>query len=151
MKKLKRGKFKIVSKAEYYEGTVDMTSRKSGYFVCPQLEDDVYIPFINLNHALDGDKVKCYIYNRRSSRKPEAEVLEILERAKTEFVGVIDIQKNFGFVTTTNAKMYTDIFIPKNEIGAAEHGDVVLVSMVDLAEKSRFTFRKSDKSFRKTW
>ncbi|WP_353169807.1 ribonuclease R [Flavobacterium sp.] len=137
-----RGKYKIISKAEYYEGTVDMTSRKSGYFVCSELEDDVYIPFINLNHALDGDKVKCYIYNRRSSRKPEAEVLEILERAKTDFVGVIDIQKNFGFVTTTNAKMYTDIFIPKNEIATAEHGDVVLVSMVDWPKKADSPFGK---------
>ncbi len=137
-----RGKFKIISKAEYYEGTVDMTSRKSGYFVCKELEDDVYIPFINLNHALDGDKVKCYIYNRRSSRKPEAEVLEILERAKTEFVGVIDVQKNFAFVTTTNAKMYTDIFIPKNEIFDAEHGDVVLVSMVDWPKKADSPFGK---------
>jgi ribonuclease R len=137
-----RGKYKIISKAEYYEGTVDMTSRKSGYFVCSELEEDVYIPFINLNHALDGDKVKCYIYNRRSSRKPEAEVLEILERAKTEFVGVIDIQKNFGFVTTTNAKMYTDIFIPKNEIATAEHGDVVLVSMVDWPKKADSPFGK---------
>ena len=43
-----RGKFKIISKAEYYEGTVDMTTRKSGYFICSELEDDVYIPFINL-------------------------------------------------------------------------------------------------------
>ena len=137
-----RGKFRIISKAEYYEGTVDMTTRKSGYFVCKELEDDVYIPFINLNHALDGDKVKCYIYNRRSSRKPEAEVLEILERAKTEFVGVIDIQKNFAFVTTTNAKMYTDIFIPKNEIFNAEHGDVVLVSMVDWPKKADSPFGK---------
>ncbi|MES2863685.1 MAG: ribonuclease R [Bacteroidota bacterium] len=137
-----RGKFQIISKAEYYEGTVDMTSRKSGYFVCKELEDDVYIPFINLNHALDGDKVRCYIYNRRSSRKPEAEVLEILERAKTEFVGVIDVQKNFAFVTTTNAKMYTDIFIPKNEIFDAEHGDVVLVSMVDWPKKADSPFGK---------
>ena len=137
-----RGKFKIISKAEYYEGKIDMTSRKSGYFVCPELEDDVYVPFINLNHALDGDKVKCYIYNRRSSRKPEAEVLEILERAKTEFVGVIDIQKNFAFVTTTNAKMYTDIFIPKNEIFEAQHGDVVLVSMVDWPKKADSPFGK---------
>jgi ribonuclease R/exosome complex exonuclease DIS3/RRP44 len=137
-----RGKFRIISKAEYYEGTVDMTTRKSGYFVCKELEDDVYIPFINLNHALDGDKVKCYIYNRRSSRKPEAEVLEILERAKTEFVGVIDIQKNFAFVTTTNAKMYTDIFIPKNEIFEAQHGDVVLVSMVDWPKKADSPFGK---------
>lgn len=134
------GKYQIISKAEYYEGIVDMTSRKTGYFVCDELEDDVFIPFINLNHALDGDKVKAYIYNRRSSRRPEAEILEILERDKTEFVGVIDIQKNFAFVTTANAKMYTDIFIPKNKIGEAEHGDVVLVKMEDWPKKADSPF-----------
>ena len=117
-----------------------MTSRKNGYFVCEELEDDVFIPFINLNHALDGDKVKVYIYNRRSSRKPEAEVLEILERKKTEFVGVIDIQKNFAFVTTANTKMYTDIFIPKNKINNAEHGDVVLVNLEDWPKKADSPF-----------
>jgi len=134
------GKYQIISKAEYYEGTIDMTSRKNGYFVCEELEDDVFIPFINLNHALDGDKVKVYIYNRRSSRKPEAEVLEILERKKTEFVGVIDIQKNFAFVTTANTKMYTDIFIPKNKINNAEHGDVVLVNLEDWPKKADSPF-----------
>ncbi|MDP5096275.1 MAG: ribonuclease R [Flavobacterium sp.] len=134
------GKYQIISKSEYYEGVIDMTSRKNGYFVCDELEDDVFVPFINLNHALDGDKVKAYIYNRRSSRKPEAEVLEILERKKTEFVGVIDVQKNFAFVTTANAKMYTDIFIPKNKIGAAEHGDVVLVTLEDWPKKNDSPF-----------
>lgn len=134
------GKYQIISKAEYYEGVIDMTSRKNGYFVCDELEDDVFVPFINLNHALDGDKVKAYIYNRRSSRKPEAEVLEILERKKTEFVGVIDIQKNFAFVTTANAKMYTDIFIPKNKINDAEHGDVVLVTLEDWPKKADSPF-----------
>ena len=134
------GKYQIISKAEYYEGVIDMTSRKIGYFVCDELEDDVFVPFINLNHALDGDKVKAYIYNRRSSRKPEAEVLEILERKKSEFVGVIDVQKNFAFVTTANAKMYTDIFIPKNKIGDAEHGDVVLVTLEDWPKKADSPF-----------
>ena len=125
---------------KYYEGKIDMTSRKSGYFVCDELENDVFVPFPNLNHALDGDTVKAYVYDRRSSRKPEAEVLEIVERAKEEFVGVISIQKNFGFVTTTNAKMYTDIFIPKNKLGEAEHGEVVLVKMEDWPQKADSPF-----------
>lgn len=137
---VERGKYQVISKSEYYEGTIDMTSRKSGYFVSPDLEHDVYVPFPNLHHALDGDKVRVYVYNRRSSRKPEAEVLEILERAKTEFVGVIDVQKNFAFVTTANAKMYTDIFVPRNKMGDAEHGDVVLVKMEDWPEKADSPF-----------
>ena len=134
------GKYQIISKSEYYEGVIDMTTRKNGYFICDELEDDIFVPFINLNHALHGDKVKAYLYNRRSSRKPEAEVLEVLERKKTEFVGVIAIQKNFAFVTTTNAKMYTDIFIPKNKINEAEHGDVVLVTLEDWPKKADSPF-----------
>ena len=140
IEEVERGKYKILAKSDYYEGYVDMTSRKTGYFVCDELEHDVFIPFSNLNHALDGDKVKCYIYNKRSSRKPEAEVLEILERAKTEFVGVIDVQKNFAFVTTANAKMYTDIFVPKNKLHGAEHGDVVLVKLEDWPKKADSPF-----------
>jgi ribonuclease R/exosome complex exonuclease DIS3/RRP44 len=55
-------------------------------------------------------------------------------------VGVIDIQKNFAFVNTSHAKMYTDIFIPKNKLGDAEPGDVVLVKMEDWPAKADSPF-----------
>ena len=125
---------------DYYEGKIDMTSRRTAYFICEELEDDVFIPTNNLNHALDKDKVKVYIYNRRKGRKPEGEVIEIIERAKTEFVGVIDIQKNFAFVSTANAKMYTDIFISKEKYNSAEQGDVVLVKIEDWLKKADSPF-----------
>jgi ribonuclease R len=125
---------------DYYEGTIDMTSRKTAYFICEDFEDDVFIPTNNLNHALDKDKVKVYVYNRSRGKKPEGEVIEVLERAKSEFVGVIDIQKNFAFVTTANAKMYTDIFIPKDKIGDAEQGDVVIARIEDWPKKADSPF-----------
>lgn len=125
---------------DYYEGTIDMTSRKTAYFICPEFGEDVFIPTNNLNHALDKDKVKVYVYNRRKGKRPEGEVIEVVERNKTEFVGVIDIQKNFAFVSTANAKMYTDIFIPKDKIGAAENGDVVLVKIEDWPKKADSPF-----------
>lgn len=135
-----RGKYKVLAKADYVEGTIDMTSRKTAYFISPELEDDVFIPTNNLNKALDKDKVKVYIYNRRKSRRPEGEVVEIIERAKTEFVGIIDIHKNFAFVSTANPKMYTDIFIPKDKLGDAESGDVVLVKIADWPAKADSPF-----------
>jgi ribonuclease R len=125
---------------DYYEGTIDMTGRKTAYFVCPELEEDVFIPTNNLNRALDKDKVKVYVYNRRKGKRPEGEVIELVERNKTEFVGVIDIQKNFAFVSTANPKMYTDIFIPKDKIGEAEQGDVVLVNIEDWPKKADSPF-----------
>ena len=125
---------------DYYEGTIDMTSRRTAYFICEDFEDDVFIPTNNLNHALDKDKVKVYVYNRRRGKKPEGEVIEVLERSKTEFVGVIDIQKNFAFVSTANAKMYTDIFIPKDKYFGAENGDVVVVKIEDWPKKADSPF-----------
>jgi len=125
---------------DYYEGTIDMTSRRTAYFICDEFEDDVFIPTNNLNHALDKDKVKVYVYNRRRGKKPEGEVIEVLERSKTEFVGVIDIQKNFAFVSTANAKMYTDIFIPKDKYFGAENGDVVVVKIEDWPKKADSPF-----------
>lgn len=125
---------------DYYEGTIDMTSRRTAYFICDEFEEDVFIPTSNLNKALDKDKVKVYVYNRRKGKRPEGEVIEILERAKTEFVGVIDIQKNFAFVSTANAKMYTDIFIPKDKIGDAQQGDVVIARIEDWPKKADSPF-----------
>ena len=125
---------------DYYEGTIDMTSRRTAYFISPDLEEDVFIPTNNLNHALDKDTVKVYVYNRRKGKKPEGEVIEIIERKKSEFVGVIDIQKNFAFVSTANPKMYTDIFIPKDKIGEAQNGDVVIAKIEDWPKKADSPF-----------
>ncbi|WP_339919272.1 ribonuclease R [uncultured Flavobacterium sp.] len=135
------GKYLIKAESkEYYEGKIDMTGRKTAYFVCAELEEDVFIPTNNLNHALDKDIVKVYVYNRRKGKRPEGEVIEVIERHKTDFVGVIDIQKNFSFVSTANPKMYTDIFIPKDKIGEAEQGDVVLVHIEDWPSRADSPF-----------
>jgi ribonuclease R len=135
------GKYLVKAESkEYYEGKIDMTGRKTAYFVCPDMEEDVFIPTNNLNHALDKDIVKVYVYNRRKGKRPEGEVIEVLERHKTDFVGVIDIQANFAFVSTANPKMYTDIFIPKDKIGEAEQGDVVLVHVEDWPAKADSPF-----------
>ena len=130
---------------DYYEGTIDMTGRKTAYFICPDFEEDVFIPTNNLNRALDKDKVKVYVYNRRKGKRPEGEVIEVVERAKTDIVGVIDIQKNFAFVSTANPKMYTDIFIPKDKIGEAEQGDVVLVHIEDWPKRADSPFGRVEK------
>jgi ribonuclease R len=135
------GKFlvKAISQ-DYHEGTIDMTGRKTAYFICPEFAEDVFIPTNNLNRALDKDKVKVYVYNRRKGKRPEGEVIEVVERAKTDFVGVIDIQKNFAFVSAANPKMYTDIFIPKDKYNGAENGDVVLVHIEDWPKKADSPF-----------
>ena len=63
-----RGKFKINEEVNYYEGVLDMTTRKYGYVIVEELEEDVYIPQKNINKAFDGDRVKIYVYRKRTNK-----------------------------------------------------------------------------------
>ena len=133
-----RGKFKAIVNTEYHTGRVDMASRGSGYIICDDFEDDIYISSNNMNKALHGDEVEFYAYKRRKRGKLEGEVTSIIKRAKSEYVGVIQIheKKNFAFVVPDGNKMYKDIFVPINKINKAEDGDKVLVSLEDWPEKA---------------
>ncbi len=91
---------------------------------------------------MHGDVVRAYVYQRKRSKKIEADVVEIIERAKTEFVGVLQKSKNFGFVICDNYKMYADIFISQNKMNGAEHGDKVQATISDWPENSKNPFGK---------
>ncbi len=135
-----RGKFKIEANLEYYTGILDMTTKGFGYVVVEELEDDVFIPQNALNKALNGDEVEIYIYNKRNKRKSEGEVVKILKRKREEFVGILQLKENFGFVAIADPKMYTDIFVQKNKILDAQDGDKVVVILEEWPEKADSPF-----------
>ena len=142
IKEVDRGKYQIVIDKKYHIGTLDITSNGNGYFVSDDFEKDIFIPSNNLGKGLQNDTVKAYVYKRNRSNKLEADIIEIIERDKTTFVGVLQMSKNFGFVLCDNQKMYVDIFISKSRVNGAEHGDKVQVKITDWPENSKNPFGK---------
>ncbi|WP_298755543.1 ribonuclease R [uncultured Psychroserpens sp.] len=136
IEQIDRGKFKAIINTEYHIGIVDMASRGSGYIISDDFDEDIYIASNNMNKALDGDEVEFYAYKRRKRGRIEGEVTNIIKREKSEYVGVIQIHKNYAFVIPDGNKMHTDIFVPINKINKAEEGDKVLVSLEDWPEKA---------------
>ncbi|MAB48694.1 MAG: ribonuclease R [Flavobacteriaceae bacterium] len=139
-----RGKFKAIVTAEYHTGILDLASKGNGYIISDDFEEDVFIASNNINKALDGDEVEFYAYKRRKRGKIEGEITNILKRAKTEYVGTIQIQqnRNFAFVVADSSKMYKDIFVPINKTKKAEDGDKVLVTLTDWPEKADSPYGK---------
>lgn len=127
-----RGQFKVLENTKtYYEGTVDLTGKGHAYIVVDGMDDDVFIPSNKLNKAFHKDKVEIFIYPRKKSKKLEGEVVRVLERYKTTFVGIVDMQKTFAFVRPTDFRMYTDIFVSKDKLADAKDGEKVLVEITD--------------------
>ncbi|NRB59592.1 MAG: ribonuclease R [Winogradskyella sp.] len=139
-----RGKFRAIVFAEYYTGILDLSSKGNGYVISDEFDEDVFIASNNINKALDGDEVEFYAYKRRKRGKVEGEITNILNRAKTEYVGTIQIHenKNFAFVIADSSKMYKDIFVPINKTKKAEDGDKVLITLTDWPEKADSPYGK---------
>ncbi|MGJ8548412.1 ribonuclease R family protein [Winogradskyella wichelsiae] len=133
-----RGKFKSVANNEYHKGILDVASKGNGYIISDDFEEDIFIASNNINKALHGDEVEFYAYKRKHRGKQEGEITNIIKRAKTEYVGTIQIhdKKGFAFVVVDSNKMYTDIFVPINKINKAEDGDKVLVTLEEWPDKA---------------
>ena len=139
-----KGKFKINPKninddlvpKSYVTGIIDMKQSGKAY-VIPDEEgrEDIQIAPNNTHHALHGDTVKVLMFPQRKMHKPEGQVVEIIKRAKTRFVGVIQKQERFAFMVSDSRTMPVDIFIHVDDLGGAENGEKVLVEMTDWPER----------------
>src|SRR6056300_1730434 len=135
-----RGKYKLKYNAVYTEGVVDMASNGNGYVVSPDTESDIMVRAANLNHALHGDTVKVSLFARRGGKKLEGQVVEIVKRKQVEFVGTIEIGKGYGFLVPSSRKMLVDIYIPKDKLAGAEHGQKAVARITDWPEKASSPF-----------
>ena len=137
IKEIYQGKFVVKASRGYITGTVDLTRMGYGYIVTEDMDEDVFITASNLRTALHGDKVKVWLYARRKGQRPEGEVVEILERAKTTFVGTVEVMPNFAFLLPDNKNMPYDLFIPASKLNNAKQGMKAIARVVDWDPKSK--------------
>ena len=148
LQEVKRGKYvlnvenaeEILPKKHYITGTVDMKSTGKAYVIPDEGGDDIYIASNNVDHALNEDHVKVLLFPRRKGRKPEGKIVEVLERRKDTYVGLLQLSQNFGFVIPDNSAMPYDIFVPERNLKKGENGDKVLVRIIDWPEHSNNPF-----------
>ncbi len=126
-----RGKFQAKSANQYITGTVDMTATGAAYIQVDEEEQDIYVPSKFTKNALNKDLVKVYLFPTGKSKKQEGEVVEVLQRHKTEFIGTIQISPQFAFVICDSNKIHVDFFIPGNKINGAKNGQKVIVKLLD--------------------
>lgn len=134
-----KGKYKSNNRGIFVEGIFERRSNGKNFFV-PDGEGEsthIFIAERNSAHAMNGDRVKIQMLAKRKGRDPEGEVLEILERKQTTFVGTLDVQKQFAFLVMDSKILANDIFIPKENLKGGNDGDKALVEVVEWPQKAK--------------
>ena len=119
------------------EGTFQRKRNGRNSFVPDDGGQSILVCERNSLHALDGDRVKVTMLARRNGHTREAEVIEILERAKDTFVGELQVEKGFGFLITEDRSLATDIFIPKDKLKGGKQGDKAVVQITEWPSNSK--------------
>ena len=141
LRETERGKYQIkrLSKPQVI-GKVDMTTSGAAYIVCEGADKDIYVSSRKVRHALHGDTVKVHVTVSNRSGKPDGEIVEVLERAKTKFVGVLQAERGFGFLIADDQRMNVDIFIGNDDLNGARDGEKVIVEMTDWDKGAKNPF-----------
>ena len=117
------------------ENSANAGNNSQSSIINSHFTEDIQIAPNNTHHALHGDTVKVMLFPQRKMHKPEGQVVEIIRRARTRFVGVIQKQERFAFMVSDSRTMPVDIFIHIDDLGGAENGEKVLVEMTDWPER----------------
>lgn len=131
------GKYRSKAVGSYITGTVDLTAKGAAYILSDECPEDVFVAFPNLRHALNGDTVKVRVYARRHSARPEGEVVEIVERKRSTFVGIVRKSKDYAFLLPSGKQMPYDVFLPLSQLHGAKDGDKVVVAVTEWPEEQK--------------
>lgn len=137
LEEVSKGRFRLKQKiGGTIIGTMELNYKGFGQVFCEEMNSTIMIQATNMNHALDGDKVKIRLFARRKKSDPEGEVVEIVERAQKTLVGTVEIAKFSAFLVPAK-RMPFDLYIPKENLKGARHGQKAIARIVDWPDNAR--------------
>ena len=122
------GSYRLLKNKNVLIGTIDKTNKGSGYIIQKNIEKDVYVSEKNILNCFDGDLVEFEMISNR-----EAKIINVKERRKKRFVGIVRKEKRNVFVYTTGKKDKVEFYI-KNKTRAKD-GEIVVIEFNNWERK----------------
>ena len=129
--------YKLNTKGQVQEGTFVRKLNGKNSFIPADGGKPIFVAERNSMGALNGDKVKVSFMARRANHIKEAQVIEILERAKDTFVGRLKVDKDIAYLIPQNDVFSHNIIIPKRKIKGGKTDDKALVRIVQWPDEER--------------
>ncbi len=134
---MENGHFKLNNHGIILTGTFQRKNNGKNSFVPDDGSEPIFIAERKSGHAMHGDKVKISLTAKRKGRKVEGEVIEIIERAKETFVGILKVEKFYAFLLTEDRTLANDIFIPRDMLKGGKNGDKAVVKVIEWPQDAK--------------
>ena len=121
-----------------YKGVFEITRSGMGFVIVSGLEKDIIIRPNDFNRAFHGDQVRVEITkgDLRAGRL-QGRITQVIERKQKQFVGIVEVNKEFSFFIPSSDKAIPDFFIPNHALKNAKDGQKVIARIVSWEEKDK--------------
>ena len=124
--RVKGQRFAVPEKVNLVAGRVAVTQKGDGFVTPDQGGQDIFVPGLSLESAMDGDQVVVRVEGRPRGRSPTGRVIKVLDRAHQTVVGTFRPSRSFGVVHPRNSRLSREILVARGDEADAAEGDVVV-------------------------
>ncbi len=129
----------------HIEGIINISARGIGSVRINNGSDVVEIDHSFLRTACNGDTVHILLHPKKKDGTLSGEVIEILNRSKKGYAGVLEKENDIYFLIPSDLKMYSDIIIPQNQLNGAKIGQKVFVIITEWKDAKKAPIGKIEK------
>lgn len=133
--KVSENSYTLNTKGQVQEGKFIRKANGKNSFIPDGDEKPIFVAERNSMSALTGDRVRVSFNARRQKHIKEAQVIEILERAKDVFVGKLTVSKDIAFLNPQSGVFVHDILIPKNKLKGGKTNDKAMVKITQWPDE----------------
>lgn len=119
--------YKLNQGGQVLEGTFVRKVNGKNSFIPDEGDKPIFVSERNSKFALNGDRVKVSLMARRPKHIKEAQVIDIIKRAKDTFVGRLRVDRDIAFLVIQENLFVQDIIIPKKKLKGGKTDDKALV------------------------
>lgn len=127
--KVSDNSYRLNEMGQILEGVFRRKGNGKNSFIPDESDKPIFVPERNSMSALNGDRVKVSLLARREKHIREAQVIEILSRARDQFVGKLRVEKDIAYLVTQENLFVHDILIPKSKLKGGKNNEKVVVKV----------------------
>ena len=128
--KVSDNSYRLNTKGQVQEGTFQRKQNGKNSFIPDDGTKPIFVAERNSMWALTGDKVRVSVMARRQKHIKEAQVIEIIQRAKDKFVGKLRSDNDITYLITQDGTLPGGIIIPRRKLKGGKDGDKAVVKII---------------------
>ena len=130
LQKVSENSYKLNESGQVVEGVFQRKVNGKNSVIPDGSDKPIFVSERNSLFALNGDRVKISFMARRAKHIKEAQVIQILQRKKDEFVGRLRVEKEMAFLVTPENTFIHDILIPRRKLKGGKNNDKAIVKVI---------------------